>query len=353
MSALGGGGNPCTKCNETVFAGETIMFEKKPYHVNCFSCSVCLKKQNPGGMTQFVEDDVITLYCTHCFQKEGLAQKQRNVKWVKKETKANPLASKFGGGGTKCFVCDKTVYPAEQVSLSKKPFHAGCIRCQHVKDPATGATCDKKFTPSGGYLYEDKLVCSQCFKDGNYAQQQRNVKWTKKEGTSSGSSKFGGGGDKCEICEKTVYSAEALSFEKKKYHAACFTCSACSKKMTPAVAAQFQEEGEEKAQLFCTKCFKEGGYTQKQAKQSKAGGGGTSNALASKFGGGGEKCKRCDKTVYPAETVAWEKQKFHQQCFKCDDCGKKLTTSSAEYTSALPDAIHCKQCFVQKGLNRA
>lgn len=42
--------------------------------------------------------------------------------------------------------------------------------------------------------------------------------------------------------------------------------------------------------------------------------------------GGGAKCACCGKTVYMAEEVVAEGQKWHKMCFKCTDCGKMLDT---------------------------
>lgn len=36
-------------------------------------------------------------------------------------------------------------------------------------------------------------------------------------------------------------------------------------------------------------------------------------------------CAVCGKTVYPVERVFANKQLYHNQCFKCSKCEKKLT----------------------------
>lgn len=42
--------------------------------------------------------------------------------------------------------------------------------------------------------------------------------------------------------------------------------------------------------------------------------------------GGGVKCAMCGKTVYFAEEVVAEGQKWHKMCFKCTICSKMLDT---------------------------
>jgi cysteine/glycine-rich protein len=241
--------------------------------------------------------------------------------------------SKFGGGGTKCTICDKTSYPAETVTFEKKPYHFDCFRCSE---------CNKKFNnASEANMFEDVLYCKQHFASGGFAQKQRQVKWTKSDSASTTTSKFGGGGTKCVICEKTVYMAEQVLFEKKVYHSDCFKCTLCEKKITPSGASMFDSD------IICSKCFKDNGYAQKQTKVGPKTGSSTSNSLASKFGGGGVKCVRCDKTVYVAEQVSFEKVIYHQECFTCcnPDCGKKLSTANAEYDKET-ESLRCKQCHV-------
>jgi hypothetical protein len=70
------------------------------------------------------------LYCKHCFQKNGFAQKQKSVVWTKPEGTASASASKFGGGGVPCQICTKSVYPAELVSYEKMQYHSNCFNCQ-------------------------------------------------------------------------------------------------------------------------------------------------------------------------------------------------------------------------------
>lgn len=339
MATFGGGGNPCKICSKTVYPAEAISFEKVIYHVECFKCSKCEKKKGPGDMSIY-EDK---LYCRNCFKSEGFAQKQKNVKWTQKTTSApSAIASKFGGGGVKCVICDKTVYAAETVSYEKKAYHQECFKCSQ---------CDKKVKPSDAASFEDVLYCKKCFASGGFSQKQRNIKWEPKAGGTSSAvaSKFGGGGTPCEICQKAVYAAEALSFEKKLYHAACFCCSECNKKTKPSAANLFE------GKLLCSKCFSDGGYRQKQVTATKSTTTASTSAKFSKFGGGGNKCKICDKTVYPAETLSFEKDFYHINCFTCTGCEKKLTNSTAEYTKVdgVVTAIFCKKCYTEKGLNRA
>lgn len=251
----------------------------------------------------------------------------------------------FGGGGTKCSVCSKTAYPAELIMFEQIPFHVNCFRCQEER-------CGNKIgSPAGAMLYkgdaEDgsdrKIYCKSCFSKGGYAQKQKNVKWTKKETNGSVASKFGGGGNPCVCCSRTVYPAETVSYEGKIYHANCFKCKDCEKKLTPSGAALFEDD------LFCQNCFKAGGYT---AKQVRAASGSVStstskaNSIASRFGGGGTPCTICAKTVYMAETLSYENKVYHQNCFCCSTCDKKMTPANG---AQFEEKLFCKKCFAEGG----
>lgn len=326
-------------CQKTAFPAETIQYEKKAYHVECFQCSDCKKKMDgPAGAANYEG----ILYCKHCFQKGGFSQKQKNVVWTPSAESGAGGPSKFGGGGQKCTVCDKTVYAAETVSYEKKPYHAECFKC---------STCVKKISPSGAAMFEEKLFCSKCFADGGYRQKQVATasKTPAQPGSSAAPSKFGGGGNKCVKCDKTVYAAETVSFEKAAYHAECFKCDSCTKIIQSASGAAVFE-----ALLLCVKCFKDGGYKQKQTNTVKEYKPSTTNAAPSKFGGGGQKCYTCNTTVYAAEAISYEKKLFHSDCLKCRNCSKKVSPSGAEAKRVGDEIeVYCKKCWGELGLNRA
>jgi len=257
----GGGGASCIICSKIAYPAETISYEKKPYHVECFKCSECNKKMEGPAQAANFEG---TLFCKQCFTKGGYHQKQRNVVWTKSENAEGAAQpSKFGGGGQKCFVCEKTVYAAETVAFEKKPYHGECFKC---------ATCSKKMTPSGAAIFEEKLYCTKCFEIGGFRAKQAATAQKAGTGASSGGSsapsKFGGGGAKCYSCAKTVYAAEAISYEKKSFHVDCLKCKNCSKKVMPA-GAEARHIGDD-VEVYCKKCWGELGLGRAQLNVSKA-----------------------------------------------------------------------------------
>jgi len=199
-------------------------------------------------------------------------------------------------------------------------------------------------------MFEEKLFCTKCFSDGGYRQKQvATASKTPAQPGSSAPSKFGGGGNKCVKCDKTVYAAETVSFEKAAYHAECFKCDECSKIIQSASGAAVFEN-----LLLCVKCFKDGGYKQKQTNTVKEYKPSSASAAPSKFGGGGQKCYTCNTTVYAAEAISYEKKLFHSDCLKCLHCSKKLSPSGAEAKRTGDEIeVYCKKCWGELGLNRA
>lgn len=350
----GGGGVKCKICGKTVYGGEAIKFEKETYHVNCFRCTTCNKKMG-AHEAQLFEGK---LYDRRCYQRGGFAQKQKKVVWTKSTstttTTSSSGSSKFGGGGVKCEICGKTVYPAEKTVFEKKFYHNNCFKCSQ---------CKKKITTSDCMSDEGNLFCRKCAKaNGITAKQLQSTKTWKSTG-GGGSSKFGGGGAKCALCGKTVYMGEQVTYEKKVYHPKCLKCDTCGKILQPAQTDSYEGKN------YCHKCFATGGFANKQSKVKwkkgqNAGGG------SGKYGGGGVKCYNCGKTVYAGEKVTFEKHTYHVKCFKCDICGNKMTTSSANHFSletdehakklgieyeekkwSLPrDVAICRKCFGEKNV---
>jgi len=88
------------------------------------------------------------------FEKNGLHLKQAQVKFQPKTTSSTARFTGLGGGGTKCCVCSKTVYPAETVQYEGKPYHSKCFACTR---------CNKELTPSGAEHNEGLVYCKKCF----------------------------------------------------------------------------------------------------------------------------------------------------------------------------------------------
>merc|ERR1712038_524319 len=178
-SKFGGGGVKCEICGKTVYPAEKTVFEKKFYHNSCFKCSQCNKKIT----TSDCMSDEGKLFCRKCAKANGITAKQLQSTKTWKSTGGGG-SSKFGGGGTKCARCGKTVYMGEQVVYEKKVYHPKCLKC---------STCGKILQPAQTDSYEGKNYCHKCFATGGFANKQSKVKWKKGQNAGGGSGKYGGG----------------------------------------------------------------------------------------------------------------------------------------------------------------
>jgi len=63
-----------------------------------------------------------------------------------------------------------------------------------------------------------------------------------------------------------------------------------------------------------------------------------------------ERCPRCDKAVYEAESAFADGVRFHRRCFKCQTCDKKLDSTTAGVHAGAP---YCKGCHKKVTPNEA
>jgi len=305
-------------------------------------------------------DEQQSVYCRKCFKSLRLNAEQAKVKWHKGQTTGGSSkgSGRWGGGGKPCTKCEKTVHMGEQIKFEGGIYHPACFTCHQ---------CHKKLTTSQAKMFKlkitgkeefyQKIFCDKHWKSNGLSalqSQSASKKWTKSTTSGgTGSKKYGGGGAKCAVCSKTVYAAEQVSFDKKVYHAKCIKCSDCGT-LIKNVASLKAYEG----QLKCPKCWKDKQYAMKQAKVKSHPSDKKKKKVDKRFkqfGGGGTKCVKCGKTVYPAETIMFEKHPYHSGCFKCLNCDRKLSTGNATYKK-LPDGsikVYCQKCFNDLGLNRA
>lgn len=245
----GGGGTPCVKCSKTAYSGEAVSYNGSIYHAECLACGDCNKQLPIPEIGGAFEGKVC---CRPCWTKGGYAAKQRDSRGT--SAAATPTGasvnSRFahlgGGGGMPCAKCSKTVYSGEALSYESKIYHPDCLTC---------ADCGKKCDIiSLGGAYENQTVCKPCWTKGGYAQKQRDAGTKTFPGAKpSVASKFanlGGGGNKCFVCEKTVYPAETIQFNQHPYHANCFACCNCG----TGIQQLSQAEGKGD-KVYCGKCF--------------------------------------------------------------------------------------------------
>jgi len=147
--------------------------------------------------------------------------------------------------------------------------------------------------------------------------------------------KFGGGGEKCTGCSKTVYPAEKLVMQGQIWHIECLRCIECNKKLNGSNWGGFVEPDNKPychihlQRLVTTGALKDAPskWEQKQASGETSEPSTPSDPSAKPRYGGGvtDKCTGCGKTVYMAEKLVMQDQIWHIDCLKCVECHKKLS----------------------------
>nr|XP_043618795.1 LIM domain-containing protein PLIM2b-like [Erigeron canadensis] len=164
---------------------------------------------------------------------------------------------------------------------------------------------------------------------------------------------FTGTLDKCKACDKTVYFVDLLSVDGVTYHKTCFRCSHCNGSLVMSNYSSMD------GVLYCKthfeQLFKESGNFSKNFQTTSKPERDNSSAktpskLSFVFCGTQDKCRACDKTVYPLEKMTMEGEPYHKSCFKCAHGGCPLTHSSY---AALDGILYCRhhfaQLFMEKG----
>lgn len=216
---------------------------------------------------------------------------------------------------------------------------------------------------------------------------------------------FGGGGEKCAVCFKTVYQAERTLADGRPFHHACFRCVTCACKLTLSSFERIED-----GRLYCKAHFMQqrlerssGAATQLGAPIPAVPGtssadGQSGAATSSSSAAGGDLlaaapagvpapppmlrigptfhapvapsvgswvasqtvcCERCGKKVYANErqdAMAHRSRRllvFHKACFRCIDCntllrGKNFELFLADDAAEGSEALCCRTHFMAR-----
>ena len=197
---------------------------------------------------------------------------------------------------------------------------------------------------------------------------------------------YGGGGEKCRICCKTVYAAEMVTANDWTFHKLCFRCTACNQKLgtdwcvdsstnnmyckphflqlvkTTGVVAEKDDARSRRSSSSTQQPNEEPPSSLPPADKAAApesaaavqtpsvptvaaSGHKLKSRTLSFGGGGGEKCHRCRKTVYVAERAQAQGNVFHKLCFTCTECNSKLGPNN--WCVDTGGNLYCKPHFTQ------
>jgi len=211
-------------------------------------------------------------------------------------TEQNTMAAakpRWGGAPSeKCRKCDKTVYAAEMAKMEGQIWHIECLRCV---EPG----CNKKLAGSnwGGFVPPDnkpyckihhKRLLQAAGSAVEFSGSTTDSKWQIKINTDG---------------QSATPTGDAPSSEEH-HHA----------------EGEEHHEGE----------HHEGEHAHAEGGEAPSGDApAPTKTSGSRFGSvPTDKCRKCGKTVYPAEMAKMEGQIWHIDCLKCVECNKKLSGSN-------------------------
>jgi cysteine/glycine-rich protein len=245
-----------------------------------------------------------------------------------------------------------------------RAWHSQCFKCK---------SCSKRLESGTANLQEEDLYCNACHRKLFSApppSKEPLAPYINKEDQ-----------DCCPRCGKRVYFAEQVAYLQRKWHTTCFTCATCNKRVDSATASDHSSD------LYCRPCYgrnfgpkgygfaggagglsmdtTDGSISENIPKTGEAyllspvsermkaldlssptsGGeeaGDGDGAKARPRWVGGEYCPRCKQQVYIAEKRAAAGNAFHEKCFSCLDCAKKLEQGKL---SERDGEIYCKTCY--------
>jgi len=168
-------------------------------------------------------------------------------------------------------------------------YHAACFKCN-----LCGASLESSFI----WNDQGKICCEPC---GRKSQKSISV-------TSATN-------ERCGKCNKPFENgSKMLNVEEGiKYHEHCFTCFVCG---TVIGVGSYTLAPFEEHRYCCMRC--------------------ADNGRA-------EKCAKCGQVMLTNKINALGK-KFHEQCFKCSQCGTSINENEDFFTSSIGQPL-CKGCF--------
>ncbi|CAF2063342.1 unnamed protein product [Rotaria magnacalcarata] len=114
---------------------------------------------------------------------------------------------------------------------------------------------------------------------------------------------------RCEKCSELISNGITTSYNGKKYHPDCFQCRKCK---TNIIDSKFTIHDD---QICCIECYNEH-FT--------------------------EKCFQCLKSLSNRESIIFNENTYHLDCFKCEKCNKTINDLKfATYNSQ----AYCIQCY--------
>ncbi|KNC52641.1 LIM domain-containing protein unc-97 [Thecamonas trahens ATCC 50062] len=325
---FGGNHAKCPKCSKTVYPIEARKINDIRYHKTCARCAECDKTV---GADYVVANN--QLYCkVHVPKSSALVASSAPP--PSSRTSSRPASvGGFGGGGSKCPTCAKTVYKLEALKIDNVVFHKSCVRC---------ATCAKVLKKETYVKVEGTFYCEGHVPKLKAVDGATGERPSFEAPPPSGAAMSAVGdevaaavdriGDhvatsealpKCLGCREPIDGARTAALGGS-FHPACLKCASCNMPIKGVVKEDLKAR-----KAYCLPHY-------------QASGGAAAKTYT---------CVACSSTIQAGDrvTLPSNKASYHKACFVCSKCSGPIAGSSADSGSyALVDgAPVCSSCSDQ------
>ena len=203
----GGGGEKCALCAKTVYVAERAVAQDKIFHVACFRCKECNVKLT---LSSWCMDPCGGLWCKpHFMQALKTSGGTLTVNTDSERSPPSTPRRSDSSNGKSAATPQRPLAPATAHGETRSPAHVP----SPAPTPAPAPVCTPVPAPA---------TASPAPRSGSKIMR------------SSSFGRFGGGGEKCTRCNKTVYAAERVSAKDQVFHNTCFRCIECNIKLSPS-----------------------------------------------------------------------------------------------------------------------
>merc|ERR1719244_1164533 len=253
------------------------------------------------------------LYCNICCHKLNWPG-QYVVPW---DTSVIP-----GDAGDRetCGRCNGKVFEAEKMTTKRGLYHKKCFACIKCK------------TQLGYYGAiegpDDDIYCTVCYKK-HWGPGGKNKYGEKTPFPTEETDE-----DCCVRCKGKVFEAERINAKAGPYHKYCLSCFECNGTLDASTFLNGPD-----TEIFCRHCYAiKFGH---RAKSEYKGWMDSKTIMGER--GDADACPRCNGKVFEAEKCVTKVGSFHQNCFSCIECTRKL--DSVTCCEGPDGEIYCKACY--------
>lgn len=196
--------------------------------------------------------------------------------------------------------------PAVQRERPKPPVKEESEKCAKCNQELVGTVT----------VYDDKKYHTKCFVCSQCNEEFKEKTFFKNNGNpicrSCHSRNLVESASRCARCTQPILET-TVTFKNKEYHDYCLVCNMCSCRLAGQSIYMDKHDNP-----YCVGCF-----TKKE----------------------GKNCAYCHQIISPSQpNLIYDDKYFHKECFKCEKCGRVISSSESFYKGESDNGAICTSC---------